>query len=153
MQIKLFTIPVSDSGKTLEEMNRFLRGNKILEVQSELVSNKNGAFWCFCIRYIENTYSDSTPGKTKIDYKNTLDETTFKKFSTLREIRKTVATEQGVPAYAVFTDEELSELAKLDSISPQTMLSIKGIGEKKTEKYAKYFLTDTNENEKGGQSH
>ncbi len=28
MQIKLFTIPVTDSGTFLEEMNRFLRANK-----------------------------------------------------------------------------------------------------------------------------
>lgn len=33
MQIKLFTIPIGDSGAALDEMNRFLKGNKILEVQ------------------------------------------------------------------------------------------------------------------------
>lgn len=33
MQIKLFTIPVGDSGSAVAEMNAFLRGNKILEVE------------------------------------------------------------------------------------------------------------------------
>ncbi len=46
MQIKLFTIPIGDSGTALEDMNRFLRGNKILEVQNQLISNENGAYWC-----------------------------------------------------------------------------------------------------------
>lgn len=39
MQIKLFTIPVGDSGGALQEMNAFLRGNKVLEVKDQLISN------------------------------------------------------------------------------------------------------------------
>ena len=39
MQIKLFTIPVGDSGGALQEMNAFLRGNKILEVEHKLIGN------------------------------------------------------------------------------------------------------------------
>jgi len=35
MQIKLFTIPITDSGAFLEEMNRFLRANKVLEVENQ----------------------------------------------------------------------------------------------------------------------
>ncbi len=42
-------------------------------------------------------------------------------------------------AYAVFTDEELSNIAKLDEITAPNMLKIKGIGEKKVEKYGQRF--------------
>jgi len=35
MQIKLFTISIGDSRTALKEMNRFLKGNKILEVQNQ----------------------------------------------------------------------------------------------------------------------
>ena len=45
MQIKLFTIPIGDSGGALQEMNAFLRGNKILEVENHFVGNDNGAYW------------------------------------------------------------------------------------------------------------
>jgi len=69
MQIKLFTIPIGDSGAAQEEMNRFLRGNKILEVENHLISNENGAYWCFCVRYIEKTASSGEYDKTKkVDY-------------------------------------------------------------------------------------
>jgi len=44
MQIKLFTIPLGDSGSALAEMNTFLRGNKILEVENQLVNNEHGAY-------------------------------------------------------------------------------------------------------------
>jgi superfamily II DNA helicase RecQ len=136
MQIKLFTIPVGDSGTALDEMNRFLRNNKMLEVQSELISNENGAYWCFCVRYIEKMSSPAGYDKSKkVDYKHILDEATFQKFSKLREIRKKVAADEGIPAFAVFTDEELAALAKLETITERTMLSVKGIGDKKVERF------------------
>lgn len=152
MQIKLFTIPIGDSGSAQEEMNRFLRGNKIIEVQNQLISNENGAYWCFCVRYIERAFVPAEAHKGKTDYKHVLDEATFQKFSKLREIRKQAAAEEGVPAFAVFTDEELAGLAKLEKITPQTMLSVKGIGDKKVERFAKHFITNEKENEKSGTS-
>jgi hypothetical protein len=109
MQIKLFTIPVGDSGTAQEEMNRFLRGHKILEVQNQLISNENGAYWCFCVRYIEKAFVPAEESKGKVDYKQVLNEATFKKFSKLREIRKKVAADEGLPAFAVFTDEKQDE--------------------------------------------
>jgi hypothetical protein len=45
MQLKLFTIPIGDSGGALQDMNAFLRGNKILEVENHFVGNDNGAYW------------------------------------------------------------------------------------------------------------
>ena len=90
MQIKLFTIPVGDGGGALLEMNAFLRGNKILEVENKLMGNENGAYWCFCVRYIERAHPEAGGEKEgkKVDYKKVLDEATFGKFSKLREIRK-----------------------------------------------------------------
>jgi hypothetical protein len=47
MQIRLFTIPVGDNGSAVQEMNTFMRSNKILEVKDNLISNEHGAYWCF----------------------------------------------------------------------------------------------------------
>lgn len=152
MQIKLFTIPVGDSGGALQEMNAFLRGNKILEVENQFIGNDNGACWCFCVRYIERAHPElggEKDGK-KVDYKKVLDETTFGKFSKLREIRKKVAADEGISAFIVFTDDELAELAKLDEITEKAMLGIKGIGEKKVERFAKYFITQPKSDETAG---
>jgi superfamily II DNA helicase RecQ len=156
MQIKLFTIPIGDSGAALDEMNRFLKGNKILEVQNQLISNENGAYWCFCVRYIEKELSQVVHSKTKVDYKQVLDDATFQKFSKLRAIRKKVAADEGIPAFAVFTDEELAGLAKLETITVKTMLSVKGIGDKKVERFAKHFIStseQSEEDETTGTSH
>ena len=152
MQIKLFTIPIGDCGSSVDEMNRFLRSHKILEVQSQFISTENGAIWCFCVRYIENAIPVPNNKKGKVDYRHVLDEATFKKFSKLREIRKKIAADEGVPAFAIFTDEELAGLASLEAITETGMRSIKGIGDKKIEHYARYFIEGSKIDEKTGTS-
>ncbi len=60
-----------------------------------------------------------------------LDPLVFKKFALLRECRKTIAKEDGMPAYAIFTDEEMAKVAALEDLNEKTMQSVEGIGEKK----------------------
>jgi superfamily II DNA helicase RecQ len=118
MQIKIFTIPITDNGIVQEEMNKFLRGHKVLEVTQEFYQSQSGAAWCFSVKYIETpaSYAQNTR-KAKIDYRDELDEATFNIFAKLRQNRKTIAEENGIPAYAVFTDAELAEIAKLSEIT------------------------------------
>ncbi len=140
MQIRLFTIPVSDTGTFTEELNRFLRANKILEVENHLVSNEKGASWCFCVKYIESSYTYKPDERARVDYKNELDEKTFKVFSKLREARKQIASEDAVPAYAICTDQELAAMAGIRELSAEKLLSVKGFGEKKLEKYGNRLI-------------
>lgn len=137
MQIKIFTVPITDNGLALEELNKFLRSHKVIECIQQLVNNPNGTIWCFCVKYIDanNSLQPDPSFRKKKDYKDELDEKTFKVFSSLRDIRKQIATEDAIPAYAVCTDEELSAMATLTEINRAGMLSIKGFGEKKFEKF------------------
>lgn len=48
--------------------------------------------------------------------------------------------EEAIPAFAIFTDEELAGLAKLNELTVSKMLTVKGIGEKKTERYGQKFI-------------
>ncbi|MEI6638864.1 MAG: HRDC domain-containing protein [Chlorobium sp.] len=152
MQIKLFTIPVGDSGAAEQELNTFLKANKVLEVENRLISNKNSACWCFCVRYAESSLPNPSGAdhKTRPDYRKVLDEPTFNKFSALREKRKKAAIDEGVSAFIIFTDEELAALAKLDEVTEKNMLAIKGIGEKKVERFARYFTEKSETNEATG---
>ena len=149
MQFKLFVIPVTDSGESLEELNKFLRSHRILEESHELAVGKNGTVWHFCIKYLDGikpTNSYNRKGSNpKIDYKEVLDEKTFKKFSKLREFRKQIAKDEAIPAFAVFTDKELSEISKLTEYTENNIKKIQGIGEKKTEKYGKRIIEMINE--------
>jgi ATP-dependent DNA helicase RecQ len=62
-------------------------------------------------------------------------------FARLRALRLELAQERGVPAYAVFTDKTLVDMA---SKRPQTMAEfgeVFGVGEAKQEKFATIFLS------------
>lgn len=139
MQVKLFTIPLFDNEAELNEMNGFLRAQKVLTIDKQFVSVGENAYWSFCITYLQlskqSTMAQNTQRQNKIDYKEVLDVATFAVFSTLRTIRKQIAENEAVPAYAVFTDSELAEIAKLENIDVAHLQSIQGIGQKKAEKY------------------
>ncbi len=142
MQIRVFTVPITDSGEMLAELNRFLAAARVLEIDQHFYQNDKGAYWSFCVRYL------SAPGnaapinlnKNKTDFKELLTEKEFAVFSKLRQCRKTIAANEAVPAYAVFTDVELAGIARLPQIKLEKLISVKGIGDKKVEKYGKALL-------------
>ncbi|GHU77039.1 hypothetical protein FACS189414_3790 [Bacteroidia bacterium] len=141
MQFKLFTVPTSDDGSYLDEVNKFLRSHKVLEVEQQLVNVKNGSQWHFCIKYIENAQVETKPlNASKVDYKEVLDEKTFAIFSLLRETRKKIAGEDSLPVYAVFTNEELAGIATLNEITTESIKKVNGIGDKKAELIEKGVL-------------
>jgi ATP-dependent DNA helicase RecQ len=61
-------------------------------------------------------------------------------FDRLRALRKRLADEQGVPAYIVFGDATLKELAAVRPRSAAELLDITGIGPAKAERYGEAFL-------------
>jgi superfamily II DNA helicase RecQ len=141
MQIKIFSLPVLGGERLTEDLNVFLRSKRILQVREHLVSTEGeGTFLCFIIRYIDDVELAERERGGRVDYRELLDEASFKRFSALRQIRKKVAQDDAVPPYAVFTDQELAELARIELLSPEAMKKIKGIGEKKIEKYGQFFV-------------
>jgi ATP-dependent DNA helicase RecQ len=59
----------------------------------------------------------------------------------LRALRSTIAREDKVPAYVVFTDRTLIEMAVRHPRSPYALGEIRGVGPMKIEKYGERFLT------------
>ncbi|MEQ8706058.1 MAG: HRDC domain-containing protein [Phaeodactylibacter sp.] len=140
MQIKVFSVPVVGGESANEEMNAFLRGHKILQVEQQLVSGPADTYWSFCIRYIQGGALAGKRGKrSRKDYKSELPPEVFERFSILRKIRKQIAEEDSVPAFAVFTDKQLSALSKMEELSDAAMQSVAGVGDKKVGKYAERF--------------
>jgi ATP-dependent DNA helicase RecQ len=63
-------------------------------------------------------------------------------FDDLRILRHDLAAEAGVPAYVVFTDETLRELSRFRPSTLDTMIRIKGVGEKRLATYGEPFLDE-----------
>lgn len=144
MQVKTFIISVSSNQNSENELNLFLRSNKIFNLEKDFVANGINSYWAVWVQYDnfgEKSANNSTKRiKSKIDYKEKLDPAIFEIFAKLREIRKKIAIENGVAVYIVFTNEELENIALLDKISVENMLTIKGVGQKRIEKYGKKLV-------------
>jgi superfamily II DNA helicase RecQ len=138
MQIKIINVPLTDDGAMQAELNRVLASNRVLEVEQRFFQNEKGGCWSFCVRYIVQT--EISQIKEKVDYKQVLSEKEFAVFASLREIRKQIAAQDAVPAYAVFTDEELANISRLPDLEASKLISIKGIGDKKVQKYGKQII-------------
>lgn len=139
MQIKIFDILASAPEQDLEIVNKFIRGHKVIDIDKQFyVSSDNVGHWSLCITYLlisAQQQNGQFERREKIDYKEVLSAEDFEKFTKLRLIRKQLATDDAIPAYAVFTDSELAQIAQLPSIETKLLKQITGIGDKRIAKY------------------
>lgn len=125
----------------LEEMNAFLRGHKILGVTETPVVAPGGSWWSYSVRYLSNTRTRPGAARKKVDYREVLDADTFNYFAALRERRKIIAKREAIPAYVVFTDAELAEIARKGREADFSALqAISGVGPQKIAKYGAEIL-------------
>jgi ATP-dependent DNA helicase RecQ len=61
-------------------------------------------------------------------------------FEQLRQLRKRLADESGLPPYVIFHDSTLRELAACKPKTPQEFAGIPGVGQTKLERYAEAFM-------------
>ena len=77
--------------------------------------------------------------KTRIDEKS-WESVDSGLFETLRNLRRQLAAERGVPAYVLFNDATLREMARVRPGSPNALLDIRGVGERKLADLGERFL-------------
>ena len=63
-------------------------------------------------------------------------------YEALRELRRKIANEQGVPAYVIFHDKTLQDMALLRPENPEAMRYISGVGEQKLTRYGQAFIEE-----------
>ena len=61
-------------------------------------------------------------------------------FERLRELRRELADEKSVPAYVVFGDASLRDMARQRPATPAEFLEVHGVGQKKAADYGEVFL-------------
>lgn len=62
-------------------------------------------------------------------------------FEVLRELRSKIAGKKKIPAYIVFDDGALRDMASKRPTSLESFLDVKGVGQKKYEQYGETFIT------------
>jgi ATP-dependent DNA helicase RecQ len=61
-------------------------------------------------------------------------------FGRLRELRRRIAAQAGVPAYVIFNDATLRQMAVERPADESQLLSVNGVGTTKLERYGRFFL-------------
>ncbi len=61
-------------------------------------------------------------------------------FLKLKGLRKELADRRNLPAYIVFSDQTLRDMARIRPLTPQEMLTVSGVGPKKLDTYGEDFL-------------
>jgi superfamily II DNA helicase RecQ len=144
MQMAFYSIPARGDAGLQEDLNRFLRSHRVLTVQREFVAQGDNSFWALAVEYLEGPApsgpGSARAGKPRVDYKEVLSPEDFALFAQLREWRKAVAEREGVPVYAVLTNEQLAAIATHRPASAAELREVEGLGEAKAAKYGEGVL-------------
>lgn len=143
---RVFTRPIPGDDTAERELNAFLATHRIVSVQSCLAPGANGVSqWVWCVEYTGEARADGGAlggmGRgASIDYAQELPPDVFALFNALREMRKTLATNEGVKPFVVFTNAQLAEIARRRSESLAALRKVEGVGEARAEKYGAAVL-------------
>jgi superfamily II DNA helicase RecQ len=144
LQLRFFTISIHGGEDAEIALNRFLAGHRILAIDRQFVSNGPNSAWSICVSYgdgqIGGTMRTPIGKRGRVDFKDVLGEPEFAVFARLRALRKERADAEGVPAYALFTNEQLAEMVQRRVTSLAALREIAGVGEARVEKYGSAFL-------------
>jgi len=143
MKYRIFTIPIHAGEAATGELNRFLSTHQIISVEHQFAQNGANSAWSICVSYAGAEGQGRPPSsakKAKIDYREVLSKPDFQVYAKLRALRKTLAERDGVPAYALFTNQQLADMVQQRVTTASGMREIPGIGESKVTKYGDTFL-------------
>ena len=126
-----------------EELNKFLRSHRILQVDKSF-SPDGGGYWSILVTYQENgagdLQGDVSRNRPKVDYSKVLAPEVYARFEALKAIRREVSRSEGISAFLVFTDKELARMAEPELLTPEALQAIEGIDRRRIEKYASAFV-------------
>ena len=153
MEIKVFCVHALAADEDLEEVNKFLRSHRVLQVDKTFCSE--GGYWSVFVTYQEQGATASSGGqdvhrRQKVDYKEVLTPEAYSRFEYMRGIRGELARKEGLAAFLIFSDRELAKIAELGEVTADALDALPGIDDKKRQKYGRYFITTVGEDETGG---
>lgn len=145
MPFRIFLIPVLYSAEATEELNAFIAGHRVAHIERKWIDQGAQSAYVFCVEYVlASPTRDGNPrsqlSRNRIDYKTVLSPDEFTIFSLLRDLRKELSQQEGVPVFALFSNEQLAQMVQRRCISKADLLGIEGIGEAKVEKYSQKLL-------------
>jgi hypothetical protein len=118
MKLKFFTIPAVSPEAAEADLNRFLGAHRVSHVERHFTADGAASFWAICVTWVE---AGEGPGASlapdgarrgRIDYREVLEADEFALYDRLRTLRKQTAEAEGLPPFAVFTNEQLADMVR-----------------------------------------
>lgn len=142
MRMHFVTVPVFDSAAAEAELNQFLASHRVLAVDRKLIDDGACSVWAVCVRYVESRTSALAAKKGRVDYREVLAPEEFTRYARLRSLRKELAERDGVPPYAVFTNDQLAAMVQRHVSTAAELATIDGVGKARIDKYGQAFLDE-----------
>ena len=156
MSLHCFAVPALNPEPALSELNAFLAQQRVLALQREFIADGARSCWVFCVELASGPgplpaalrasggRAAAAPGGANragaVDYKQLLSAPDFAAFAALRALRKQLAQTEGVPVFAVFTNEQLAAIVTQRASSLAALGAIDGIGPARQSKYGAAVL-------------
>lgn len=142
MRFRFFTIAAQAPESGQDALDAFCAQHRIVALDKQFVGQGTESFWSVCVTFVPGGESAlAAAGKRdRIDYKEVLSEQDFAVFAELRNLRKAMSEQEGVPAYALFTNEQLAEMVTKRVATLAAMGEIEGVGKSRLEKYGGPFI-------------
>ena len=141
MKYQWFRFPVS-ADHDLEELNQFLGSHRVISVRNDWVQGPQGAVLVFLVEYADATASGgkrSAGRKTEAATRN-LDPRELATFNRLRDVRKELAAEAGVPVWSLFGNDALRTVVKERPATVEKLAAVAGFGKTRATKYGTKVL-------------
>jgi len=140
VKLRFFAVPMLDGEEESQELNRFLATNRVLVVERHFVSDGSSSAWAICVSYLDRSGRPAPELGKRVDYREVLSESDFAIYAKLRSLRKSMAEKDGLPAYTLFTNEQLAAMVQQRVTSLRALEEIQGIGPARVKKYGAAFL-------------
>lgn len=145
MRMHFVTIPAFGSEAGEAELNQFITGHRVLSVDRQFIADGPRSAWAVCVLYTEGQEqrpASTTGRKRSVDYRELLSPEDFAVFARLRSLREQLAEKDGVPAYALFTNEQLATMVRQRVRTIVALGAIAGVGKGRIDKYGAAFLAE-----------
>ena len=145
MRLRFFSIPAAAPDAAEAALNQFLAAHRISHVERQLVADGAASFWAVCVTWVEGGAEAPPPAdaarRTRgLDYRELLAADEFALYDRLRGLRRQQAEAEGLPTYAVFTNEQLAAMVRSRAQSAGALAAIDGVGEARVRRYGDAFL-------------
>ena len=143
--MEFYWVPARDARAASAELNAALRTRRVIAVERRFCGEGPDAGWALCVEFAAQAEARPDAGSRagrggSVDYRHVLPPETFALFAALRAWRKDTAGKEGVPPYAILTNEQMAQAAERRCKSVADLEGLAGFGPARAKKYAASIL-------------